>query len=65
MTVHSLRCYRGVNHAFRKRNLCTFAVRMNDAEEDHRGGISTFENVTYAHMCVNGNTDYYCTFFPF
>ena len=29
---------------------------MNDAEGDHRGGISTFENVTYAHMCVNGNT---------
>ena len=31
---------------------------MNDAEGDHRGGISTFENVTYAHMCVNGNTDH-------
>ena len=30
---------------------------MNDAEGDHRGGISTFENVTYAHMCVNGNTE--------
>ena len=30
---------------------------MNDAEGGCRGGNSTFENVTYAHMCVNGNTD--------
>ena len=30
---------------------------MNDTEEENRGGISTFWNVTYAHMCVNGNAE--------
>ena len=31
ITVLSLRGYRGVTHALKKRNLCTYAVLMNDA----------------------------------